>query len=375
VPKIEAPKIEAPKIEVPKIEEPKIEVPKIKAPKIEAPKIEVPKIEAPKIEAPKIEVPKIEEPKIEVPKIKAPKIEVPKIEAPKIEAAKIEAPKIEAPKIEAPKIEAPELPISGDEGKSELKIKQQSLETAKDQAELLELEKKKQEEIGALTKATDKVREDALNETLTLEQQILLAKAKVYDLELDVNESKKGSVDQAKAELTLEEEKANLTRLEREQSKKQSDELDAQLKKLKDQKTTIEQTLAAQAKNQKASVEDIASGTRQVGGTTKANAQKLLAARSEEQRRMDAVSQAEDTLANGDRGLTGGAKDAAQAELDRRKAALAATQTRKSDLESALKDKTSDTFAAEQVVELKKVVAEIIKTNQALAPASITSNT
>ena len=274
----------------------------------------------------------------------------------------------------------PELPVSGDKGKSELEIKQQSLETAKDQAELLDLEKKKQEEINALNKAADKVREDAFNETLTLEQQILLAKAKVYDLELDASESKQGSVDQANAELKLAEEKANLAKLEKEQSDKQTaaeqartDELKNQKKTLEDQKKTIEQTLAAQAKGAKASIEEIASGKRQVGGTTRANAQALLRARSEEQRRIDAVSSAEDTLAMAKK--TGGGVKEAQAELDRRKAALEETLSRKSKLEDALTGKTSDTLGAEQVAELKNVVAEIIKTNKALAAASITSNT
>jgi len=264
-------------------------------------------------------------------------------------------------------------------------------------------EKEDAKEIDTAAKATAKVREDALNETLSLEEKILAAKDKVNESEQAAYESKAG-VESAEAEFILTQDRANLAKLEREKTKKQTDaekqqqeeldsdekdfiaertaaekkrtnELDAQLKKLKDQKTTIEQTLAAQAKSAKASVEDIASGKRQVGGTTKANAQKLLAARSEEQRRIDAVSQAEDTLANGGKGLTGAAQKDTQAELDRRKAALAATQSRKSNLEGALKDKTSETFAAEQVAELKKVVAEIIKTNQALAPASITSNT
>lgn len=254
--------------------------------------------------------------------------------------------------------------------------------TAEEEANLSKLEAEKQDKIDTAVKATDKVREDALNETLTLEQQILLAKAKVYDLEIDVNESKKGSVNQTKAGLALEQEKANLSKLEKEQSHRQTaaeqqrtDKLKDQLKTLQDQKTTIEQTLAAQAKGAKASIDDIASGKRQVGGTTKVNAQKLLAARSEEQRRTDAVSQAEDTLANNGKPLTASAKKDAEAELNRRKKALAETLGRKGKLEGALKDKTSDTLAAEQVVELKNVVAEIIKTNKALAPTSITSNT
>ena len=377
VPKIKAPKIESLKIEVPKIEVPKIEAPKIEAPKIEAPKIEVPKIEAPKIEVPNIEALKIEAPKIEVPKIEVPNIEAPKIEAPKIKVPRIEVPKIEAPKIEVPKIEVPKLDTSGNKAMSEVEIAQQALETAKDRAELFDLEQQQEKEIQALAKATDKVREDALNKTLTLEEQILAAKDKVNESELEAYESKAG-IERAQAELTLAQDRANLAELEREQSdkqaaaeKKRTDELDTQLKTLQDQKKTIEQTLAAQAKSQKASVEDIASGKRQVGGTTQANAKKLLAARSEEQRRIDAVSQAEDTLA----GATEGGRKDAQAELDRRKAALAATQERKGKLEEALGGKTSESFAAEQVAELKNVVAQITITNKALAPASISSNT
>ena len=110
-----------------------------------------------------------------------------------------------------------------------------------------------------------------------------------------------------------------------------------------------------------------------MGGTTRANAKALLRARSEEQRNIDAVSSAEDTLAGAIKNR-GAVKDA-QAELDRRKAALEETLKRKSELEDALKGKTSDTLGAEQVAELKNIVAEIIKTNKALAPASITSNT
>lgn len=208
--------------------------------------------------------------------------------------------KIEAPKIEVPKIKAPELPISGDKGKSELEIKQQSLETAKDGAELLDLETKKQEEIGALTKATDKVREDALNETLTLEQQILLAKAKVYDLELNVNKSQEGSVDQAKAGLALEQEKANLTRLEREQSKKQSDELDTQLKTLQNHKKTIEQTLAAQAKAPLLpSMADVVSGKRNIGGVARGRATQLKRDRASALDLADAEQRAREELASG----------------------------------------------------------------------------
>jgi hypothetical protein len=258
-------------------------------------------------------------------------------------------------------------------------------------------------DIDTAAKATAKVREDALNETLSLEEKILAAKDKVNESEQEAYESKAG-VESANAELTLAQDRANLAKLERDKSNKQTDaekqqqeeldsdekdfiaertaaekertdELDAQLKTLENQKKTIEQTLAAQAKSAKASIEDIASGKRQVGGTTKANAQKLLAARSEEQRRTDAVSQAEDTLANNGKPLTGSAQKDAEAELNRRKKALAETLGRKGKLEDALKGKTSETFAAEQVAELKNVVAEIIKTNKALAPTSITSNT
>jgi hypothetical protein len=281
-----------------------------------------------------------------------------------------------------------------------LKIAEQANDKAKARADLLDLEKEKQDQINTAVKATAKVREDALDKTLTLEEQILAAKDKVNESEQEAYESKKGSVDQANAELTLAKDRAALAELESQKTKKQTDaeiqqqeeldsdekdftaertaaeekrtdELDAQLKKLKDQKTTIEQTLAAQAKSQKASVEDIASGTRQVGGTTQSNAKKLLAARSEEQRRIDAVAQAEDTLAGAI--STGGRKDA-QAELDRRKAALAATQGRKSELEGALKDKTSETFAAEQVAELQTINTTLDDIKAALAATSITSN-
>jgi hypothetical protein len=255
----------------------------------------------------KLSKPALDVAKIEAPKIEAPKIEVPKIEVPKIEVPKIEAPKIEAPKIEAPKIEASKLPISGDKGKSGLEIKQQSLETAKDQAELLDLETKKQEEIGALTKATDKVREDALNETLTLEQKILFAKAKIYDLELDVNESQKGSVDEAKAGLALEEEKANLSKLQREQSDKQTAaeqqrtyKLNAQIKTLEDQKTTIEQTLAAQAKaSLLPSMADVVSGKRNIGDVARGRATQLERDRASVLDLADAEQRAREELASG----------------------------------------------------------------------------
>jgi hypothetical protein len=301
------------------------------------------------------------------------------------------------------KIAEPAPAKTADAETDNLKIAEQANNKAKARADILDLEKKKQDEIDTAAKATAKVREDALNETLTLEEQILAAKDKVNESEQAAYESKAG-VDQANAELTLAQDRANLAKLERDKSKKQADlekqqqaeldsdeqdftdkqaaaekkrtdELDTQLKKLQDQKTTIEQTLAAQAKSAKASIEDIASGKRNVGGTTQSNAKALLRARSEEQRRIDAVSQAEDTLANGGRGLTGGAKDAAQAELNRRKKALAETLGRKGELEGALKDKTSDTLAAEQVVELQTINTTLDDIKAALAATSITSNT
>lgn len=257
-------------------------------------------------------------------------------------------------------------------------------------------EKQDAEEIDTALKATAKVREDALDKTLTLEEQILAAKDKVNESEQAAYESKAG-VESANAELTLAQDRANLAKLEGDKSKKQADaekqqqeeldsdekdftaertaaekkrtdELKDQQKTLLEQKKTIEQTLAAQAKSQKASIEDIASGKRQVGGTTQSNAKKLLSARSEEQRRTDAVSQAEDTLAGAI--STGGRKDA-QAELDRRKAALEETKARKSGLEKSLDKKTSDSFEKDSIAELKLVNKAIADTNKLLAPTSI----
>jgi len=168
-------------------------------------------------------------------------------------------------------------------------------------------EKEDAKEIDAITKATDKVREDALNETLTLEQQILAAKSKVYDLELDVNESQEGSVDQAKAGLALEQEKHNLAKLEREQSdkraaaeQKHTDELNAQVTKLKEQKTTIEQTLAAQAKaSLLPSMADVVSGKRNIGGVARARATQLERDRASALDLADAEQRAREELASG----------------------------------------------------------------------------
>jgi hypothetical protein len=168
-------------------------------------------------------------------------------------------------------------------------------------------EKEDAKEIDVITKATDKVREDALNETLTLEQQILAAKSKVYDLEIDVNESKEGSVDQAKAGLALEQEKINLAKLEREQSDKRAaaeqertDKLNAQLTKLKEQKTTIEQTLAAQAKaSLLPSMADVVSGRRNIGGVARGRATQLERDRASALDLADAEQRAREELASG----------------------------------------------------------------------------
>jgi hypothetical protein len=168
-------------------------------------------------------------------------------------------------------------------------------------------EKEDAKEIDAITKATDKVREDALNETLTLEQQILFAKSKVYELELDVNEFQEGSVDQAKAGLALEQEKINLAKLEREQSDKQTaaeqertDKLNAQLKTLENQKKTIEQTLAAQAKaSLLPSMADVVSGRRNIGGVARGRATQLERDRASALDLADAEQRAREELASG----------------------------------------------------------------------------
>jgi hypothetical protein len=299
------------------------------------------------------------------------------------------------------KIAEPAPAATANKDADKLKIAEQANDKAKARADLLDLEKEKQDQINTAVKATAKVREDALDKTLTLEEQILAAKDKVNESEQEAYESKDG-IESANALLTLAQDRAKLAELERQKTNKQTDaeiqqqeeldsdekdfiaertaaeekrtdELKDQKETLENQKKTIEQTLAAQAKGAKASIEEIASGKRQVGGTTRANAKALLRARSEEQRRIDAVSSAEDELAM--RKSTGGGVKDAQAELDRRKAALEETLKRKSKLEDALTGKTSDTLGAEQVAELKNVVAEIAKTNKALAPASITSNT
>jgi hypothetical protein len=156
-----------------------------------------------------------------------------------------------------------------------------------------------------------------------------------------------------------------------EADEKRTDELKDQAKTLLDQKKTIEQTLAAQEKGKRASLQDAASGKRKVGGATQANARRLLAANDEELRRMDAVSQAEDSLAGA---TTDSGRAAAKKELDARKAALAATQGRKASLEKILGGKVSDDFGKQQVEELKAVNTQLGKVNTALAPASIKSN-
>jgi hypothetical protein len=290
-----------------------------------------------------------------------------------------------------------------DEGRAKEAKAQADKKKAAEQAKTDAANQKKSDEAelaasvkaAAQFKKAGEIKEAARQKTLTLDQKIAETQAALAQAEKDNADTSKTAADRIDALVIKEQKRADLADLLKEKTDRQkqveeellsffgdieksradaeakrTDELEAQQKTLLDQKKTIEQTLAAQEQGKRASVEDAASGKRNVGGRTQANAKRLLSDNAEERRRMDAVSQAEDTLAEA---TTSSGRRDARAELDRRKAALAATQGRKSSLEKSLGGKVSDSFVSKQVDELIKVNKALADTNKALAPTSIKS--
>ena len=270
--------------------------------------------------------------------------------------------------------------------------------------------------VGELMKKEAEITETARQKTLSIDQKIKEAQDAIVSGEAEYANKNKTAIEQGQALVRIAQAKSDLADLLIEKKKqeqdveeellsffgdveksrakaeeKRTDELKDQQKTLLDQKKTIEQTLAAQEKGKRASLEDITSGKRNVGGKTRADAKRLQALAKEEQRQIDAVSQAEDALATptpsgeGQAAIDDAAAKAKQAssgasradkekELARRRDALAATQARKASLEKSLSGKVSDDFGKQQVEELKAVNTQLGKVNTALAPASIKSN-
>jgi hypothetical protein len=272
---------------------------------------------------------------------------------------------------------------------NKLKIAQQANEKAKARADLLDLEKEKQDKIDTVVKATAKVREDALNKTLTLEEQILAARDKVNKSEQAAVKSKAG-IESANAEFILAQDRANLQNLLIDK-KKQEQEINDQLLSFFDDINKAAQDAADKEKLKTAELEkqtgelrkqikvkqddinnsrrqaelptmaDVISGKRNIGDFGKSSASKLEKARAKALELSDAEQRAREAYAGA---TTGGAKDAALAQGRGIRARLDQTRGQIGSMEKLLGSRVSDAnpYAAMEK-ELALVKDELVTLN------------
>ena len=150
-------------------------------------------------------------------------------------------------------------------------------------------------------KKAAEIKEEARKKTLTIDQKIKETEADILQAEKDKADATKTSMQRLTAGVSLEQARADLADLivdKKKQEQEIQDELKNQLKTLQDQKKTIEQTLAAQAKaSLLPSMADVVSGKRNIGGVARGRATQLERDRASAMQLADAEQRAREALA------------------------------------------------------------------------------
>ncbi len=172
-------------------------------------------------------------------------------------------------------------------------------------------------------KKSEQIKEEARKKTLTIDEKIKEEEAAIVQAQKDQDDTSKTAAQRLDAIIAKEQARANLADLIVDKKKQEQEiqdelnsffggmerertaELEKQQKTLLDQKKTIEQTLAAQAKaSLLPSMADVVSGKRNIGGVARARATQLERDRARALDLADAEQRAREELASGKK--TGG---------------------------------------------------------------------
>jgi len=227
-------------------------------------------------------------------------------------------------------IEFQEAEMAKSVAKARLRIEQIRLEKLEAEDEVrANADKTQKEDLANSVKAaeqfkkSEQIKEEARKKTLTIDEKIKEEEAAIVQAQKDQDDTSKTAAQRLDAIIAKEQARANLADLlvdkkKQEQEiqdelnsffgdveksrtaaeKKRTDELNAQLKTLEDQKKTIEQTLAAQAKaSLLPSMADVVSGKRNIGGVARGRATQLERDRASALDLADAEQRAREALA------------------------------------------------------------------------------
>ena len=228
-------------------------------------------------------------------------------------------------------IERQEAEMAKSVAKARLRIEQIRLEKLEAEDEIrANADKTQKEDLANSVKAaeqfkkSEQIKEEARKKTLTIDEKIKEEEAAIVQAQKDQDDTSKTAAQRLDAIIAKEQARANLADLlvdKKKQEQEIQDELDSffdsigkqtaaeqartdelkdQLKTLQDQKKTIEQTLAAQAKaSLLPSMADVVSGKRNIGDVARGRATQLERDRASVLDLADAEQRAREELASG----------------------------------------------------------------------------